>query len=393
MAFGITKTKLSPIAIDFGADSIKMLQIVPTNPPQLVAAACAPIPDHARQDPVARMAFITEALKNLLATQPFKGKRVMLSIPAFQTIVQHMEVAAGHGENIELELGLNLQQRLGINPSRMIIRHFPVTKIMRNGATQQELICIAAMRDVIMQYIDLVAKCKLDVVGMHSEPVCTLKAVEQMAGMTDDQHAVCYIDIGSAMTKVNIAHGSQLVFAKSIHAAGDHLTKQLATQKRIAFSDARQARIAHSRGIDLESAVHNVAASTEMGPATAVATQSVIPMSKPTSKPFGSKDIEESLGKETLECLIDELHMCFRHYKTLFPENQIQKLVFMGGESNNTKTCQRIAKSVQIAAQLGDPFARLTRIGQKKAPVGVDLDQAQPGWVVPLGLCLCEANL
>ncbi len=390
MAFGLSKTKLTPIAIDFGADSIKLLQIVPTNPPQLVAAAAVPLPDHARQDPIARMAFLEEALKNLLNTQPFKGKRAILSIPAFQTIVQHMEVGAGVDENLELELGLNLQQRLGINPTRMVIRHFPVTKIMRNGSNQQELICIAAMRDMVMQYIQLASRCKLDVVGMHSEPVCLLKAFEQMNDLKSDGAPVCYIDIGGATTKVIIAHGKQMMFAKSIHAAGDHLNKQLATQRKIAFADARQARIAYSRGISLDAAVHNVAGDGETPGVSAATSQSVIPM----LKQMEDADVDhESLGRETIECLIDELQMCFRHYSSLFPEQHVQKLVFLGGEANHVKTCQRIAKSVRIAAQLGDPFARLTRIGQKQSPVGVDLDQPQPGWVVPLGLSLCEANL
>ena len=50
MAFGFTKTKFSPIAIDFGSDSLKLLQIIPTDPPQLVAAASSTIPEHARTD-------------------------------------------------------------------------------------------------------------------------------------------------------------------------------------------------------------------------------------------------------------------------------------------------------------------------------------------------------
>ena len=153
MAFGFTKTKCSPIAVDFGSDSIKMLQVIPTNPPQLVAAVSAPIPDHARSDTGSRMSFMSEALRNLLESQSFKGKRVTLSIPAFQTIVQHMAIPKNTEDNIEFEIGLNLQQRLNINPNRMIIRHFPCTNVVKDGSSQQEIICVAAMKDIIMQYI------------------------------------------------------------------------------------------------------------------------------------------------------------------------------------------------------------------------------------------------
>ena len=55
--------------------------------------------------------------------------------------------------------------------------------------------------------------------------------------------------------------------------------------------------------------------------------------------------------------------------------------------------CQSLAKKAHIAAQLGDPFARLVRIGGAKMAPGVNLDEPQPGWAVPYGLCHSEANL
>ncbi|QQE12008.1 pilus assembly protein PilM [Planctomycetota bacterium] len=395
MAFGFTKIKSSPIAVDFGSDSIKVLQIVPTNPPQLIAAASVPIPDHARTDTISRMAFVSEALKNLLDTQPFKGKRAILSIPAFQTIVQHMAIPGNAQDNIEFEIGLNLQQRLNINPNRMIIRHFPCINVVKNGSTQQEIICIAAMKDIIMQYLELAAKCKLDVVGMHSEPVCMLKAFEQLQCPQDTSTAQCYIDIGSATTKVVIAHGSEMVFTKAIHAAGEQFNRQLSVKKKVAYCEARQARIAHAHGIDLEASLNNVLAQSQGGSSHVndISAQAVIPMAK-NEKTLGRREGDkDSIEQETIECLIDEVQMCLRHYHSLFPDKQVQKLIFLGGESNHTNVCQQIAQGVRIAAQLGDPFARLARIGLKNPPIGVDLDQPQPGWAVPMGLCMSEANI
>ena len=55
MAFGWTKTSGSlPIAVDFGFDRLKLLQVTRGDPPQLVAAGAAQVPDEARHDPAAR---------------------------------------------------------------------------------------------------------------------------------------------------------------------------------------------------------------------------------------------------------------------------------------------------------------------------------------------------
>jgi hypothetical protein len=50
--------------------------------------------------------------------------------------------------------------------------------------------------------------------------------------------------------------------------------------------------------------------------------------------------------------------------------------------------CEQIARALGISAQLGDPLARLARSSRGHAPEGLDMRQPQPGWAVPMGLCL-----
>ncbi len=404
MAFGLNKTKQSPIAIDFGADCLKVLQIVPTDPPQLVAVAGAVIPEHARTDANARLAFLAEALRNLLKTQPFRGRRAMLSIPAFQTMIQHLEIATGEHETLDAQVGLQLQQRLNVDPSRMVIRHFPVAQVIRDGQNRQEVICIAARKDAVLRYIDLAHKCKLDVVGMHSEPHCILSAfshVHRRAG--DEERALCFVDIGSATTKVVISHGREMVFAKSIHAAGDQFTRQYAARNEMSFLDARSERIAQAEGVvraqpevpqEQRAAAGLSALEAEPGVlgSRGVEAQRSVAIAEPPPTPtrIGPSRHESD---DTLECLVDELQLCMRHHQSLFEGKPVEKLVFLGGEARHTPTCQAIARSVRTAAQLGDPFARLMRVGKTKKPSSVDLEQPQPGWAVPMGLCYSEANL
>ena len=54
MVFGFTRAKHSPIAVDFGADSLKLLQVTSGDPPRIVAIATETLPESARQNPTAR---------------------------------------------------------------------------------------------------------------------------------------------------------------------------------------------------------------------------------------------------------------------------------------------------------------------------------------------------
>ena len=96
---------------------------------------------------------------------------------------------------------------------------------------------------------------------------------------------------------------------------------------------------------------------------------------------------------EPLDCLLDELQLCTRYYSRVFPETKIEKVIFLGGESRHLPICQKVARALRLGAQLGDPLARLVKVSQAQPATGCDVTQPQPGWAVPMGLCLSEANL
>ncbi|NBC11656.1 MAG: pilus assembly protein PilM [Planctomycetes bacterium] len=401
MAFGLNKAKFSPIAIDFGADSLKLLQVVPGEPPQLVAAAAVTIPGEARAEKSARLSFLGSALRQLLKAQEFRGRRAICSIPAFQTMVQHVELPRAEAGDPQQQLNLHLMERFNVDPARLVIRTAHVGQRQQNGATMREVLCLAAPRDVVMSYIRIAEEAKIEVVGMHSEPPAIVKGFEQLYNRrADDQKQVrCFIDIGAATTKVVIAQGHTMVFAKTINAAGDHLTHQLAEARSLTFDEARSSRTNEGVGI---APPPGLAPSDESPTGrerrvnaiehreTGLAVLDARPASQTEPEPEAATPKHP---EETLEILTDELKMCVRHYNSMHGDRPIDRLVFLGGEARHTATCQAIARQLRIAAQLGDPFARLVRIGGAKHAPGVNLDEPQPGWAVPFGLCHSEANL
>jgi len=395
MALGWSKSRTSPIGIDFGADTLKLLQINPSSPPQLVAAAAVVMPDHARRDPSSRSEFLAEALKTALKQQPFKGRRCVISLPAYQTMVHNFELSTNEHENVKQAVEMQLRQRLNVDPNRMVVRIFEVGQVVREGVSKHEVVVMAAAKESVMKYIESAQRAKLDVVGVECEAHAVLAAFGTMISNTDQQHAtdptaLCFIDMGGAMTKVVIAHGQDMVFAKTINAGGDHITRQLAEARGISFEEARKARIAGAaETATADTAPVATATSSDTPPAgTGLPSLDTQPDFR-TAGAHSAGDGQPPLSTDTVDSIIDELQLCLRYYASLFPQRPVSKLVFFGGEANNIKTCQSIARAVRIGAQLGDPMARMITLGRGLA-AGVDVNQPQPGWAVPLGLCLKE---
>ena len=413
MAFGFSTTRYSPIAIDFGADSIKMLQVILGEPPQIIAAASADLPEHARTDPAARHAFYVDAIKMMLKSQPFKGKRAVCSIPAYQSLVQHLQIAKVEHEDLDEQIGVYLRQRLNVDPSRMVIRSAHVGQVVREGSTKQEVICFAVSKDAVMRHIETAHRAKLDVIDLHCEPYAIIKSFAHLYRRADDdQRTTCFIDIGAATTKVTITHGTQLVFAQNIHAAGDHLTRAAAKCDSLSFGEARKRRIALAKNVRppteaVKTPVPAMVASADdrrgTGTPTGIAAidaQFQAELGDPHTGGIATvaslanpKKQEETSGhNDMIECLVDELQLAVRYHQAMFANRPIEKLVFLGGEANHVATCQKIAKTLRIGAQLGDPLARACQQGNAITGIGVDLRDPQPGWAVPFGLCLLESS-
>jgi Tfp pilus assembly PilM family ATPase len=409
MAWGLSKTRYSPIAIDYGADTLKLLQVVPTDPPQMVAAAAVQIPDEVRKDPALRHTFLTETLRKVVKSNGFKGRRAICSIPATQTLAAHFEIAKIEHENIDEQIGIHLRQRLNVDPSRMVIRSFQVGQVVRDGSAKQEILCFAASREAVLRHIETAHRAKLDVVGMHSEHLAMVKAFNHLYRRKDDANrTTCFIDVGGATTKLVIAHGHEAVFAKTIHAAGDHFTRAYASEQEMPFAQAREERIMRCGSADV--AVESEAATVESGVESpengdkrrgsssasaglAVLDAQIAASRTTTATAAPQAAADTTSAGDVLDLLIDELQLSVRYHASLFTDRPIEKLVFLGGESRHVALCQKIARALRIGAQLGDPLARMVRVTQARPPIGVDMRQPQPGWAVPMGLCLSEANL
>lgn len=397
MAFGWPKQRVSPIAIDFGADSLKLLQVVDSDPPQLIAAAAAPLPDEARQNPSARQAFFAQKLPELLRSQPFRGRAAICSIPAYQTLTQHIQIARVEHEDFDAQIGMHLRQRLNVDPMRMVIRHFEVAQVTRDNVTKQEVICLAVAREVVMRHVDTMHASRLDVVGMHCEPLAIVRAFAHLFRGEEAARTTCFIDLGAATTKVVIAHGKEMVFAKTINAGGDHLTRHRAASEGMSFGAAREARIREAAGPSAkpEPAPEPVAAGASKSPSATTGGLAMIEarMAAERRASAANPAPPPQAAPDTLDCLIDELQLSVRYHQSLFAGRNIDKLVFLGGEAHHVSTCQKIARSLRIGAQLGDPLARMVRVTHKGKTPGVDFEQPQPGWAVPLGLCLSPADI
>ena len=347
--FALKGPKASPIALDFGASSLKALQVVPGPTPRLIDAAVIETPAELVGAPLERLAFQFEALPKLLAGAKFIGKRAACSVSAAQTLVQHVQTGADEPDAARAATEA-VAGSLGCNASQLVARTREVTTVMRGNQKRTESVCIAIPRAVVSRYMSALRDAKLKPVGIHAEHTALLYAFDGSdAAGVEGRSAKLYLDLGASTTKIAIAHGPDLVLAKTLELS--------------AVGVAPAPKHEHNAVlVDIGESDASTGPSSESAP-------------QPPSAPAE---------------LIEELQAAVRYHSVLFPETEIGGLVFVGGCASVVSVCQQIARALRLPAQLADPLSRIERPPGAHLPF--DCSKPQPGWALAFGLTACPTE-
>jgi type IV pilus assembly protein PilM len=425
--------KPSPIGVDFGTDCLRLAQVAwVEGDHRLVAAASCDVPSHVRGNPAARMQFFSEAVRDLLSQGRFRGRQAVLALPAASMHVLHLKLPKLTEDELKKALPFEVRGKIAIDPSQAILRQHVAGEIYADGEPRQEVIVMAAHRELVNNLLAAAAKARLDVVGMNVEPKATIDCFSHVHRRRSDAETVtCYVDIGAASTRAVIALGTDVLFSRTIPLGGDEFTRAVAAAIGSGFDEAKMLRLQMAAGpapsaaqvmddprgkreIDRAGGAESVAEedNTTIGdvpseensfallsaglskrqqrrdesePSTSATAVATAPATAAPSVPLKKA---EAAQHETALRLVDELNLCRRYHEATFPSKPVQKLIFVGGEARHRTLCQTLARQLGLAAQIGDPIVRMGKNSEIGIESGIDRRQPQPAWAVAIGLSM-----
>ncbi len=331
------------------------LRSMPGERYELVATGFAELPTESRKNPGSRVRFVAGAIKRILKSQPFKGRQCVLCLPAETTFVQHIKMAKMPDDQLAEALRWELQGKLPYDPSRAIIRHVIAGETFNSEEVKQEVVVLAANREVVESHIALAKRSKLDCVGINVEPCAIVECFARLFRRADDaSRTTLFIDIGSTSTQVVVSHGPQLVFARNIFVGGVQFDQAIADGLQMPLEQAIAFRRQNWGGED--------------DPARSA--KAAVLLARP---------IDE---------LSAELTRCLQYYDSVFNSRPLERVVFLGGQAYDKRVCQMLAQRIGLPAQIGDPLARVNRAPDALEQIGVAGEGSLPDWAVAVGLSL-----
>jgi len=375
------------IGVDFGTDCLRLAQVNRKGTEHdLVAAGGIDVPPHLRNDIPGRLEFYSKALRDVLTQANFQGRKAIISLPASLMYIQHLRLPKMDDEALKKALPWELRGKLPIDPTQALLRHIVAGEVYQDQEPKSEVIVMAARRDLVDQVIAAATKAKLDVVGMNTEVKAIIDCFASVFRRQSDIEATtCYLDLGCNASRAIVARGGQVLFARIIPVGGEHFSRAVSASLKISLEEAKmlRARLAAEDTGDRRSKDEF----SQGEPQTPEAAQPSAPAAA-TASSSQERDKVEQAYREPLAKLIEELGLCKRYYEATFPSKPLDRLIFLGGEARHRVLCHSIARETGIAAQIGDPLARIPRDQDGGTESGIDRKLSQPAWAVAVGLSM-----
>jgi type IV pilus assembly protein PilM len=353
----IAKRRCSPIGVDIGSRSVKLLQF---------DTGCSRVRAAARWDlPADGLAFggdgslpsghdghIVDAIRQARQGRDFRGRDAVLSLGAGRLFVQNIRVAPASGEELERLVHVEAAGRLPFKGEDAEVRYVEAADVHQSDTVRREVIVMACHRPVLERMLSLVEEAGLRPVAVDVEPAAMLRCYCQQFRRGDDQQRrMMYVNVGASTTAVVIARGTDPVFVKYVDLGGRHFDEAVAHHLRMNLPDAAALRL------------HNGNRRADQ------------------RDPEITRGIAESV-RPVLDRLANELSLCVRYHSVTFRGQPLAQILLGGGEAAQS-LADWIAARLDLPCELGDPL----RVYPKEVP-----SERIGQWDVAAGLALRELN-
>ena len=248
------RNKRWPIALDIGADSIKVLQLDEANG-GLIVRACGQwrFPTIV-SDPEQRSGMIVGAVREILRRGDFKGRRSVSSLSGSEIDIRNVRLQKSSTQELEKAMQWEAQDRFAFDVVPDRLKYVDAGPVRSGTETRNEIIMLAASEKSIEDHLTMLGAVGLEPEHIYPEPLAVFRMAKRSLRREADQDTVSVIlDLGARGTRVIVARGRQVVFIKIIDIGGRAFDEAVAAQLNLDLADAAElrARIMHEHAKSL----------------------------------------------------------------------------------------------------------------------------------------------
>jgi len=347
------RTRRSPIGVEIGPTTIRMIQ-VEWNGDEGRVAASVELSRRERGDPANAEVSLDDEAKNAirraLSENEFKGRRAIVALPSRHVIMRHVKVDQTEGQALHDALLFELEDAFpGDAP---VVQHLEVGDVMERGETRHELILLAAGLGKVDEVVTGLDEAGLEPIAIDAETCALIRCfMRRRRRQSDSDTHTAIIHLSDQSTLMAITGAGHALFMKQLPLGTAQMFEVLEQRLDLTAEDIRYA-------------AHDPEASEELAPRVCQAL------------------------RLQLDSLSLELSACLRYHAASRRSPGGLELVLSGRGSMIPGLADSLSESLAMTVNRPDPFT--LAFSGIAAPERLSRDFA--AWSVPLGLTLRQES-
>ncbi|MCK5225601.1 MAG: pilus assembly protein PilM [Planctomycetes bacterium] len=369
----------SPIGLDIGHDSIKMIQLTASGGRiGVLAADKVKIDSGLNNDTEQRRDFVVSTVEQMLDKGGFRGKGVVSCLANDELKITSLRLPQTDDDKTQMALEKEVSQRFGLDPDKDTIKYMLAGNVKQADEVKNELILFATDSDTIKNHIGLLEQVQLRPVAIDTIPCALFRSFNRSLRRQEDmENTVVFMDVGSHFTTVVFGRGEQICFIKQIPIGGEKFNLEIASKLGVTVEEAEILR----RKLRKERAVSSTAGSGELQNEQANfddgqwldASMRQVVVDALTS-------VSEELAKE--------ISLCFRYYTVTFRGKRVERAVFAGGQAYENILLNVLKRQLTVDIELAQPLRGFDMSQQASVHFDSDRRGLLCEWAVAVGLSL-----
>ncbi|RUM37721.1 MAG: pilus assembly protein PilM [Desulfobulbus sp.] len=339
------------VGVDIGSHAVKICQLQKSGGKyQVISLGSAALPggcveDGVLQDPEEVAKALMELFKNL----KIKNKRVGISISGYSVIVKKITLESMSDEDLAEYIAEEAEQYIPFDIEDVYL-DYQVIKTAENENDRNEVMLVAAKKEVIDDYLEMLQEQKLLPVLVDVDGFALENIWEMSSGNHDN---VALVDIGASKMNINIIAGGASVLARDVVVGSEQLTDQIANTLEIDFDEAEKLKLGQ---VSIEK----------------------------------HRESLEEIFTQTCTQWVLEIKKAIDLYMANNPEEPLSRLVLSGGGAKVSGLKEYIARETGLEVIIFNPFAHM-KLNAKKIDQTY-LEAIAPEMAIAAGLAIRQAE-
>ena len=234
------------IGLDIGSSSIKVVELEEGKKGRkLKNIGITLLPPNSIEEGYPKeQELIASAIKNIFKNLKINNKNVAISVSGYSVIIKKITVGLEDIEGLEGKITEKAEQYIPFDLKEVNI-DFEVLESPEIGSEEapstRDVIVVAAKKDIIDAYMELISSAKLNPVVMDVDAFALQNAFE--INMEDISGCYAIVSIGANQLIINTIKDGVSIFTRDSAYGGDQITKGIMERLGISYEDAEMIKM------------------------------------------------------------------------------------------------------------------------------------------------------